>query len=35
MIGMKNESGVINARCGKYGGKKYIFTHKNPKNGDV
>lgn len=32
---LRNESGVIGARIGKVNGVKYVFTHRNPANGNV
>ena len=31
----KNVSGVKNARIGRYKGKQYVFTHRNPHTGEV
>ena len=33
MSNVKNESGILNARKGRYKGKEYVFTHRDPKNG--
>ena len=32
MVGIKNESGIINARYGYWNGLKCLFTHRDPKN---
>lgn len=31
----KNESGILNARYGRWKGIRSLFTHRNPKNGKV
>lgn len=31
----RNVSGVKNARIGRYDGKQYVFTHRNPHTGEV
>ena len=31
MSNVKNESGILNARKGRYKGKEYVFTHRDPK----
>lgn len=35
MSNISNESGVMKARFGVYKGVKCLFTHRNPKNGEV
>lgn len=35
MSNISNESGIMNARFGVYKGMKCLFTHRNPKNGEV
>lgn len=32
---VKNNAGVYNARFGFVGGRKYLFTHRDPKSGEV
>ena len=31
----RNDDRMLGARYGWYQGKKYLFTHRNPKNGDL
>lgn len=35
MITIPNTYGLINARYGYYNGGKYLFTHRNPKTGEL
>lgn len=31
----RNDGRMRGARYGRYRGKEYLFTHRNPKNGDL
>lgn len=31
----RNDGRMLGARYGRYQGKEYLFTHRNPKNGDL
>lgn len=31
----RNDGRMLRARYGRYQGKEYLFTHRNPKNGDL
>lgn len=31
----RNDDRMLGARYGRYQGKDYLFTHRNPKNGDL
>ena len=31
----RNDDRMLGARYGRYQGKEYLFTHRNPKNGDL
>lgn len=31
----RNNDRMLGARYGRYQGKEYLFTHRNPKNGDL
>ena len=31
----RNSDRMLGARYGRYQGKDYLFTHRNPKNGDL
>lgn len=31
----RNDDRMLGARYGRYRGKEYLFTHRNPKNGDL
>lgn len=33
--GVSNEAGIKNAVKGRFCGKEYTFTHRNPKTGEV
>lgn len=33
--GTRNDDRMLGARYGRYRGKEYLFTHRNPKNGDL
>ena len=35
MKNVNNEHGVLYARKGMYNGKEYLFTHRNPANGNL
>lgn len=35
MSKIENESGIFNARYGYFKGNKYLFTHRDPKTGEV
>lgn len=31
----RNDGRMLGARYGRYQGEEYLFTHRNPKNGDL